>query len=1452
MSVARFEIPVNFIVNPITVRRVNDINPRVDIVGPASMQVVWGTQSDPSARAATVAIEQIVKPGAPANTVYVYLPPDRQQGRITRRSNDAYPLVTVMGPKSFSVNWAQYMTEGNVPDNSSPDHSRGIGTYIDKQGASYYLRAADNVVMKSGQPLAIAASLILWEKTQGVNGTMWFKDLAAPYRWRSESGGVFTDYNPATFSRTGTIAEARDPETNVVRPAESLNATFGASVQYHGNAWTRGTASGSDFFLMRDGIRVGTLVGQNYLVLDTVLYVVTAAGAWHTLSEPNTWQLYGVVDPRDNSSPDHSRGQGPFTAKQGRVFVIGDNNVVYIDGQPTAGWGTMLLWEKAHRNGQGAMYHKGPSTHRYMWYDPVNPNLWPEYDPASRGLQGTVAEGRDPETNALPPADSANNTYDIAATFATSIWTRGAASGQDFALLRDGVPFLVTTPVLMRNLLVFNGILYWVTQAGVWSRYDAPNAWIGVAGDPRVVVDPSSADHSRGIGPYTDKSSVVWLIDNATCIVYKGGVDTGQFGVLLLWEKTHASNAGRMYVKGYDGVYRYESGGGWVVFDAEGRDPETNALPGAETADTPDGQFYSAATYNHFNWSVGVPNGSNRNVTRDGILFEPGGIQETGDGLVVHNGILYITNVARTTWRWVSGGNLVGDADTDPRTAVPVPTGGGTPVEQIIPPLANFSLWGFTWSLDTVYGTDGYDILRDGEWHYGMHADALWIGTDDRLYLEYIDGRFMRIIPENEGGWAWEWYTDPPAAKTVGGGGPPDSANNTYDVAVVLDGIAWSRGPASPNGFEVLKDGVAYMADVNGTPTLQEGMAFLVRSGTVYWVDDDGDWFHYVAPDQRAYDGKVDPRTTIPPPSGNDAPFKELVSTVDITSGQNVGRNIPNAAYQSMQEGEWYIIEIDTVQFYRGSGPGIYHQFPFQSVRNYDALPWGNWGDYEEGTVWWMREAGSDGTERGDVIFRADPAGWGTPFVAVKWRPVMNNYDWARVLPRSYHGRVGTKSAGEIQFVDLNGNPLIATATVQGAKLIHNNAPILQSVINDQPEFVMPSNKMFAAAGKVNITRPGGVRFSGLDMDTCGFYSPLGVHPIEIDAMQSPGSVVENMRLESNFHEEGYMGRIAFDGWHYNPPAGGTIGEGVWDNVARGLTPSTLHAVQSPGFIGQDLTLAYSSQGFNHYLCDSAIGRRLKIIIDRMEHNYSGWACLNDSSTGVEWRDIEFVCRYLTSGLDLFKSYDTNCYNIYGTNFLLAPNTSGPWLIDGFNITLTQDSCPPDTFNTTHQPIININTNQGQASGYLNGGTLRNGVLTLPAGHMHGGAADSLLIAVQSRNRRVRLEDIVVNGPQYNAAVVDVPHPDSPVAYQSGTRVINSEAQDVQIGGINIQSGTTEYTATGNNVQTSPIRAVHFWQNSPNSGRTDDEPNLYGDCWIPGKPNTYHGGIPSDRRFEHW
>lgn len=201
-----------------------------------------------------------------------------------------------------------------------------------------------------------------------------------------------------------------------------------------------------------------------------------------------------VVFVPDPSSPAHSTGVGPYKDKQGNTYAVelpGYN--IIKNGVENVGWGFKLLWEPTHASAAGVMYHHGPAKNptNTLWYA-TTPGT-PAYNPADEGQTGASADGRHPQTNAVPVSDSASNTSGASVNFYGSTWT--VASD---VLKRDGTPFQSQTDVdyalvYTETRTGLGSKLFWLTNGGDWYYFTPGNgqAYYGTV-DPRDAGLPSS------------------------------------------------------------------------------------------------------------------------------------------------------------------------------------------------------------------------------------------------------------------------------------------------------------------------------------------------------------------------------------------------------------------------------------------------------------------------------------------------------------------------------------------------------------------------------------------------------------------------------------------------------------------------------------------------------------------------------------------------------------------------------------------------------------------------------------------------------------------------------------------------------------------------------------------------------------------------------------------------
>jgi len=227
-------------------------------------------------------------------------------------------------------------------------------------------------------------------------------------------------------------------------------------------------------------------------------------------------------------SPAHSRGVGPYFDKQGnRIEIRQSDLTVLMNGVPR-GWSHLLLWEPTHKAGAGVMYQKGPSTKNFM--DTVVAGF-PEYNPATEGQEGVPADGRDPQTNTLPVADSSgagSGTFSTTTlNFYGSVWTIEAG-----VLKRDGTPFLNETSV--NGLLVLTNDGHGMAGTHLFYRR-TDNSWYffspGNLGSLYSTVDDPRDAPAGNPGTFFD-----WQAANVTSTANSNvltGISTAEYNTLL-------------------------------------------------------------------------------------------------------------------------------------------------------------------------------------------------------------------------------------------------------------------------------------------------------------------------------------------------------------------------------------------------------------------------------------------------------------------------------------------------------------------------------------------------------------------------------------------------------------------------------------------------------------------------------------------------------------------------------------------------------------------------------------------------------------------------------------------------------------------------------------------------------------------------------------------------------
>jgi hypothetical protein len=897
--------------------------------------------------------------------------------------------------------------------------------------------------------------------------------------------------------------------------------------------------------------------------------------------------------------PDHARGAGPIVDSQGRVYTIGTNNVVAIDGVNTGVSARALLFERAHRNGLGALYAKNLSTGRWRWYDPSDTATWPDYNPAALGRPGLVADNRDPETNVPAPADSANSTFAATVDFGGSTWALGTATFGNFIVLRDGVQFPIAAAQLAVNFLVFESTLYWTRANGDWFSLTSPNTvnTLG-ANDPREAADLSSADNSRGIGPFTDHAGNTYRVVLPQCDVLVNETTVTGWAYELLWKRDHQGGDGAMYEHGpyskrwmraVDGFPEYnpadESLAGTA---ADGRLPSDNSLPVADSADetfATSVNFYGAA------WTRGAATGANFVVLRDGVPY----LTEACVNFLVLAGVLYWVTAAGG-WRQFQPGNGVVDLGLiDPR---------GTVVDAglRVPPEVSLTTAAGTWTLS------GVDVMLDegggaAKWQYGEATELLkW---NDTIYAEAGDG--------------W-WRADYPTG-----------------------------------------------------------------------------WVFY---------GTTDPTEQAPPPAVTGA----VQTTGSITATQNT---LAVADITDFAVGDWIIGEIghEAGAGMRGT-VGVGGTWPSRSYSS-EGAGQAALGATPAGTeFFWVNNPLS--ADHGKV-FVGSPSGW-LWMGDLSWAAVSQSGEYyaAMAVPRSLQAQIQsiTPGAGTTGTFTLHNGPTdgVAAASASGMTVYRDEIIDINTLLA-AGNLQLPAGDHIVG-GSLHITDETNRILEGAtsDRDDTRILSPRGVPCAQLDAHNSPGTIVRNLTFQGNWGDNGY-------GLNYGdgpaPHFGAARGTSpVYDSALPQGTQYTSGVRMASGSHNSQITNVHTVDCGGYHV--GALGANAVATTDVLMsrtapvRSYMGWDCHYAQVTSGTATRVTTDYDYITPAFEAFVASNVEFVDCGGTNAMAAWNGAVDCAFTNYNVTITANSLVETNMAANrNQPLFIANSLAGQGSG----GTLTGSII---------------------------------------------------------------------------------------------------------------------------------------------
>lgn len=306
-----------------------------------------------------------------------------------------------------------------------------------------------------------------------------------------------------------------------------------------------------------------------------------------------------------------------------------------------------------------------------------------------------------------------------------------------------------------------------------------------------------------------------------------------------------------------------------------------------------------------------------------------------------------------------------------------------------------------------------------------------------------------------------------------------------------------------------------------------------------------------------------------------------------------------------------------------------------------------------------------------------------------------------------------------ISAVSNNGSTLTldteaSTATVN-ANVYFDNVPIVQSLLSESHGsgwVITYSAGRFAMSKYVSLESKNGWTIQGQGKTQTVFFVPRGGMSARIFPNSCQNCIIQDLAIEGNFGDEGFG--YGTDG----------LPIGILGNLCTNMT---VRRIATRNFWVGAISFANSSN-INVSDCNH-------VQDDPHRSYFAQWFySMTDSATGTFTR-CNFTSPWLNSGYEAFRSSGVNFIDCTSVNGVLSSNSSGAFLIDGFNLTVTAGAYISDAEFHKLNPLININSNiQPPDTSMLVGGTITNCNVTCHAQTIGGNYFKGVVVNADNPN----------------------------------------------------------------------------------------------------------------------
>lgn len=267
-----------------------------------------------------------------------------------------------------------------------------------------------------------------------------------------------------------------------------------------------------------------------------------------------------------------------------------------------------------------------------------------------------------------------------------------------------------------------------------------------------------------------------------------------------------------------------------------------------------------------------------------------------------------------------------------------------------------------------------------------------------------------------------------------------------------------------------------------------------------------------------------------------------------------------------------------------------------------------------------------------------------------------------------------------------------AATTAMNASVHFDNLPLLNKVLGEERPagwtVVFPAGD-FAISGKLQHSKHGGWIISGAGKGDTILRSPKGVPGGGLQCFETNDTEIRDLTIIGNAGQNGF----------------GLTDHATWIEYGVGVL-----ITKSSNCIIRNVSCAnvFRKAAWGEYVHNLRVYDCNLTMDDPIRGYLEWWFGVSDSNNSTFSR-CRVDSKYLIAGFETFRSDGVEFVNCTSKNGVFSSNSSGNFVLDGFNLTVTARSQFDETSFSHFNAAININSNiQPPNAAMVMGGTIKN------------------------------------------------------------------------------------------------------------------------------------------------